>query len=53
MFGSGEVYDIPEIHYNGTMEEWEALEKSPIWVIFSQYAGDVYVHCDDGDVKIH
>ena len=38
---------LTSIQYNGTKEQWKAIEKSCWW---SDDAGDFVVHCSDGDI---
>lgn len=39
---------LTSIQYNGTKEQWEAIEKSYRW---SSDAGEFIVHCSDGDIN--
>ncbi|MGN0760859.1 MAG: hypothetical protein ACI4MV_02835 [Christensenellales bacterium] len=39
--------DFTTINYQGTMEQWNAIEKQNGWV---QNSGDVVIHCTDGDI---
>ncbi len=42
---------LTDIYFNGTVAEWDAIEKGEDWI--SIYEGcDVTVHCTDGDVVI-
>lgn len=39
--------DFKTINYQGTMEQWNAIEKQNGWV---QNSGNVVIHCNDGDI---
>ncbi|MGN0788894.1 MAG: hypothetical protein ACI4MY_03070 [Christensenellales bacterium] len=39
--------DFTTINYQGTMEQWNAIEKQNGWV---QNSGNVVIHCNDGDI---
>lgn len=39
--------DFTTINYQGTMEQWNAIEKQNGWV---QNSGNVVIHCTDGDI---
>lgn len=39
---------LEDVYYNGTMAEWENVEKESDWVYYSNVS---VVHCTDGDVK--
>jgi hypothetical protein len=41
--------NLTEVTYNGTMEEWEAIEKEDEWLYDT---GEYTVHCTDGDIYI-
>ena len=39
---------LTEIHYDGTIEEWNAIEKGDIW---DQFSGSYTIYCTDGEIK--
>ena len=39
--------NLADLYYNGTMAQWEAIEKDPEW---NYNAGDFTIHCTDGDI---
>ena len=39
---------LTDINYNGSMEEWNKIEKSESW---NRSTGNYVVHCTDGDIK--
>jgi hypothetical protein len=40
---------ISHIYYDGTMEQWEAIEREPKWDL---YVHNCTVHCADGDIFV-
>lgn len=42
---------LTDIYFNGTVAEWDAIEKGEDWISCFE-GGDVTVHCTDGDVVI-
>ena len=40
--------ELTDIYYNGTIEQWNAIEKKHEWDLDT---GDYTVHCTDGDIK--
>lgn len=47
-----ECASLVEIYYNGTMQQWKAIDKeywnSQTW---DSYTGDYVIHCNDGDIS--
>ena len=43
----GDCTDLTAIDYQGTIEQWNAIEKQNGWV---QNSGNVVIHCNDGDI---
>ena len=41
--------NLTEVTYNGTMAEWEAIEKEDEWLYNT---GEYTVHCTDGDIAV-
>lgn len=39
---------LVEIHYNGTKEQWKAIDKGKDW---KKHVGSLKVHCTNGDIK--
>lgn len=39
---------LTDIYFDGTKEEWDAVEKAEQW---SYASGDFTIHCSDGDVE--
>ncbi len=39
---------LTEMKYNGTMEEWKAIEKGDNWAYNTPFET---IHCNDGDIK--
>ena len=44
----GDCINLTSIHYNGSMEEWNAIEKDPEWDLGTS---DYIVYCTDGNIQ--
>ena len=48
MYVFADCTSLKEIHFNGTKEEWNKIEKDKYW---DKNTGEYTIYCSDGNIK--